>query len=96
MNADEITKLINAIRELIVTIVGIFGPIWTVIIATIVTTVVFLWRRYNEKRKDRQYKMVIEEKDRTIMRMQNENRTMRVAELKRQGWSDEEIDKYIN
>ena len=96
MNADEITKLVNAIRELIVTIVGIFGPVWTIIIVILIGISVFLWRRYNEKRKDTQYKMVIDEKDKTIARMQQENRTMRVAELKRLGWSNEEIDKYVN
>lgn len=92
---DKATKLINAITNLISTLVEAFGAKGCIIILAITAIATVIWKIYIHRRKDAAYKALIAEKDRTISRMQDENKVYRIAELKQRGWSDADIKKYI-
>lgn len=47
------------------------------------------YRRWSEESK------VIAEKERTIQRLAADNRLLRIQHLKSQGWTDEDIDRYL-
>lgn len=95
MEPDKYTDFIKSLQSLLLTTIGIFGPFWSVVIVIFISTGVFIWKKYNHTRKDRFHQMVIDEKDKTIKRMKEENRMMRIVEFKRLGWDKEEIDKYV-
>jgi len=93
---EDAGKTITAINSLITTLVSIFGIGWTLIIIFATAVGTYFWKWYNNKRKQRYMDKLIEEKDKTIERMADEIRLMRIDFFKRNGWTDDDIDKYVN
>lgn len=93
---DDAAKIIDSLNNLIATLVDAFGVYFTIFLIVAIPIAVFQWKRYNAKQKDKIYDKLIAEKDETIKRMSEELRLYRSALLKDKGWTNEEIDRYIN
>ena len=63
-------------------IINAFGPVWTVLVALGIYGACFLWRLYNDRRKDRERDIVLEEKERSLQRLANEARAYRAYVFK--------------
>lgn len=92
---EDAAKLIEAITNLVQVLLDAFG-IWGTLLLILVTTIIcFIWRVYQNRRRDRKADLLIKEKDRTIQRMRDENKLLRIVELKRLGWTDQDIQTYV-
>lgn len=92
---ENAAKLIEAITQLIVALVNLFGVGGTILIIIACAVGTLLWRLYLNKRKDSANEKLIKEKDNTIARMKEEIKMYRIEHFKNKGWSEEEIEKYV-
>jgi len=84
---EEVTKLLEALGKL----VGVLGATQTVLLVAAIIAY-SLYRDFRERKHSRE---VEDEKERTIQRIAEENRTYRRYFFKLQGMSIEEIDKMM-
>jgi len=70
-------KALNAIRDLLAILIKYFGPGGTVVIFAVVFVGLFGFRVYRDHRSDRMIQKALEEKERTIQRLANQERTWR-------------------
>ena len=91
---DEET--IEALRKLILDLVGIFGPWPTLAIIGTIVTLVVARRLYNDSRADKETNALVDEKEKSVQRLATENREQRIL-IARQvyKWTPEEIERYI-
>lgn len=83
---DAWTRLLNAIVEA-------FGPEWALGIGAFFVVWTTFWRIYNDKRKDKDRKAVIEEKEKTIQRLAAESREYRAAIFREKfKWTHEQVE----
>jgi len=86
---------INAIEHLITTVVNAFGPGKTILLMIAIAVAVFVWRVYNNYRKDKEINKAIQALEQSVQRCAAEAREWRIVFLKKDGWSDTEIDRFI-
>lgn len=82
--------VIKAVGELFQQIVTVYGPGWTAFFVFLVLAAAATWKVYQDRRKDKEVNLALEEKERTIARLASENATYRVEALVQKGWSREE------
>lgn len=93
---SEWTDLINALSHLIGVLVGVFGLKLTGLILFLLLVGSVAYRRWREYKKDSGWRAVVEEKERTIQRLAEENRNHRIVILKEVAhWTDDEIDRFV-
>ena len=92
---DDISKNIDAVSNLINSLVSQLGRAWTVFFMFATPIGAFLWQLFNTHRKDAIFNKLIAEKDTTISRMKDEIKLYRIDIFKQRGWSDEQIDKHV-
>jgi len=90
------TDLINAVSHLLEVLVGIFGRTGTVLLLLGVAVGSIIYRRWREHRKAQTTRALIDEKERTIQRLSEENRNYRIVFLQKiAGWSEDQIDRFV-
>jgi hypothetical protein len=88
--------VINALNNLVKSLVAIFGAWGTIGIAAGVLIVTGGWKIYNIRRKDREVNLALKEKDRTIQRLAEQERNFRILFFKEKaGWTDEQIQQFV-
>lgn len=70
-------KLMSVLRDILELLVGNFGPGGTIVLVTLVLGVLGAVRWYKDWRADRAVREVLAEKERTIQRLANQERTWR-------------------
>jgi hypothetical protein len=94
--APDISEIIKALTHLVEVLVANFGALGTIIIVASLLLVAFLWRRYNDYRRDKATNDLLAEKDRTIQRLAEEARNFKILHFKEKlGWTDEQITLFI-
>lgn len=77
-------------------LVAAFGPVGTVLLLLAVVALSAGWRFYQDKRKDREFDLLIAEKDKTIQRLASQERSYRAIFFKeKMGLSEDEIRMLI-
>lgn len=95
-STSDAAELIKALDNFVQTLVASFGPGGTIAIFFGLILISIGWRVYNDRRKDGEHREVMEEKERTIQRLSNMNRELRVAVFKEvHGWTDDELERFI-
>src|SRR5262245_15355142 len=90
------SAILKEISNLVEVILKNFGALGTVLLALGVVLLLFAWRRYNDYQRDKRTDELIKEKDRTIQRLAEQERNLRVVLFKSvTGWSDEQLNLFI-
>lgn len=93
---EDLPEILNAIGGLVEALVAAFGPVGTVILLLAVVALSAGWRFYQDRRKDREFNLLIAEKDKTIQRLASQERSYRAIFFKeKMGLSDEELQMLI-
>jgi hypothetical protein len=94
---EQTVKAIQLAQEIINALIKYFGPTGTLgIIALGYIIFSIAPRLYADYRKDREINLALEEKEKSIQRLANDNRNWRAIFLKEKlKWSDEEIERLI-
>ncbi|MBE7436810.1 MAG: hypothetical protein HS115_00025 [Spirochaetales bacterium] len=88
--------IINATTGLFNALVGAFGPWGAVAILVGCTGFLVYWRIRSDRQKDRDRSAALQEKERAIQRLANENREYRILMIKEKyHWTDDQINRYI-
>ncbi len=74
---DEINEFLPLIEKALNLLVSTFGPWGTVILIVGGLAVLFLWKVYKDKQADKARDLALAEKERTIQRLANQERTWR-------------------
>lgn len=77
MEAQLNEKVLQAARDILNALIGAFGPLGTVALVGAGLLVMFAFRVYKDKRADRTIDRALAEKERTIQRLANQERTWR-------------------
>lgn len=70
-------KILEAATRLLGVLITNFGPWGTIALVAIVLLALFGWKYYNNRRADRAIDLVLAEKEKTIQRLANQERTWR-------------------
>src|SRR5215211_7251011 len=90
------TEFLDALRNLIQSLVNIFGIWGTIGIIAALVVISGGWKLYNIWRKDKEVNLALQEKDRTIQRLAEQERNLRILFFKEKaGWSDEQVDRFV-
>lgn len=93
---QDLSEIIKEIKGLIELLINKFGTWGFIGIFGIIIVLVMAWKWYNIYRKDQEEKSALNEKERSIQRLAQENREYKIIILKEKfKWSDEQIEKYI-
>jgi len=88
--------IINALNNLIQSLVAVFGARGTIAILVVIIAGTTWWKIWNIRRKDREINLVLEEKDRTIQRLAEQERNYRILFFKEKfGWTDEQVLQFV-
>lgn len=93
--AGDLPEVIKAISALLQLLINAFGPLGSLGIVALAYVAVVGGRIYNDLRKDKEVNMVVAEKERTIQRMANIERDLRVQLLKERGWPSGDIERLV-
>lgn len=89
-------KTIEAVEQLLKFLFQQLGVAGTLTCAVLFVVASIAWRIYNDKKKEKEINLALQEKDRTIIRLASQERAWRIQYFKEsKGWTDEQIDKYI-
>ena len=88
-------KLLETLDKLIRTCIEFFGVNWTIFFIFAVPICAFLWKLYTDYVKRHEINETIKAKDETIQVLAEQNRQLRVIELKHLGWSDKAIESVV-
>ena len=89
-------EILDALGRLVAALVAAFGPTGTVLLLLAVAVAATAWRLYQDKRKDREFNLLIEEKDKTIQRLASQERFYRAMFFKdKVGMPIEELERLI-
>lgn len=87
---------IRAFTDFLEKVVVWFGPKWIIGIVGVTLGGLFAWRIYANHRQDRGIQLALDEKDRTIVYLQNQVRMLQQIVFKKQfGLSDTEIQAVL-
>jgi hypothetical protein len=92
---EALTKVIDAIRQFFQLLLDRYGPIGTLLIVGAFVLLTIVARIYGDRRKDRYIDALLDEKDKTIQRLAEQERNYRIHLFKQYGWADEEIDRFV-
>lgn len=96
MSPEELPDILRTVNQLLELLISHFGPWGTIVIIFGVLLLAVGLRLYNDWRKDKEIEALIEEKDRTIQRLAESERTYRALFLKdKAGWTDEQVERFI-
>ena len=94
--SSDWADIIDALSRLVQSLVSVFGRTGAVIFIVLIFVVSVVLRRHGERKKERIYELVSEEKERAIDRLSKENLSLRVVLFKQvYGWSDDEIERFL-
>lgn len=88
-------KLFEALDKILRTCIEYFGVNLTLFIIFAAPILLFLWRVYTDWVKRNEINATIKAKDETIQVLAEQNRQLRVIELKHLGWNDKAIDAVV-
>jgi sensor domain CHASE-containing protein len=89
-------RTLQSLTQLIDTLIESYEPWGTVGIFLGVVVISGLWKWYNDSRSDKRVEQLLQEKDKTIQRLAEQERNMRILFLQRMGGlSDEQIDAFV-
>lgn len=87
---------LETIGKILDLLVQAFGTSGTIILFAMFILGSFGWRYYNDRRKDREIRQLVEEKERTIQRLAKQECELRIYWLKNMaGWTDEQVERFI-
>jgi hypothetical protein len=96
LGPTEWVDLLNAASHFLEVLVSIFGRQITGLILLFLFIFSIAYKRYKIHQNEKSHRAVIEEKERTIQRLAEENRNYRVVILKSvAGWTDDEVDRFV-
>jgi hypothetical protein len=96
MSPEELPDVLQTVNQLLELLISHFGPWGTIVIIFGALLLAVGLRLYNDWRKDKEVKALIDEKDRTIQRLAESERTYRALFLKEKaGWTDEQVERFI-
>ena len=87
--------LVEALTNLIQVFINAFGPGGTLAIFMAIGLVSFGWRRYQDYRKDKERDLAIVEMEKAVQRSAQEAREYRIMFFMQNGWTDEQIEKFV-
>jgi uncharacterized membrane protein (DUF106 family) len=90
-----VDKALEALNKLLQTCIQFFGVNFTVFLIFAIPIGFFLYKIYTDWVKRNEINATIKAKDETIQVLAEQNRQLRVIELKHLGWSDEAIDRVV-
>ena len=89
-------ELIDSITNLIKALVGILGPLPTVIVVSIYCVVSILFKIYQIKKKDEETNKALDLAEEAVQRLAKENREWKILFFKENyNWSDEQIKSFL-
>ena len=89
-------EILNAIIQLIEVLIKHFGTLGTIGILVFVLLISIGWRLYNDKKNREESEALLEEKDRTIQRLAEQERSYRALFFKKfAGWEEKDIERFI-
>lgn len=74
---DKINEVFPLLEKALNLLVGTFGPWGTVILVALVLATLFFWKVYKDRQADEARNLALAEKERTIQRLANQERTWR-------------------
>lgn len=93
---SEWSELLDAFARLIEVLVSLFGRSGTIVLILVTVIGSIIYRRVQEKRRERVYELLSEEKERTIERLSRENLSLRIVVFKEIAhWTDEELERFL-
>lgn len=93
---SDYAEVINALNNLVKSLVAVFGAWGTIGLIAVILVITGGWKIWNIKRKDREIDLVLEEKDRTIQRLAEQERNYRILFFKEKfGWTDEQVLQFV-
>jgi len=93
---EAATEFVKAFTALWNTLIGTLGVAGTLAVAVLLVIASGALKRYNDRRKDRDANAALDEKERSIQRLAEENRMWRALFLKDKcGLSPEEVDRIV-
>jgi len=92
---EHVPGVIDAARNFMESLVNIYGPVGALLTIAGVATVIFGWRIYQQRRQDKAHQAVVDAKEETIQRMAAESRELRIALLMLHGWTDEQVERFV-
>lgn len=92
----DLPAIIEAFRKLLEVLIANYGIWGTLGIFAFVILAFFGWKLYNNYRKDKEVNLALQEKDRTIQRLAEQERNFRILFFKEKaGWTDEQVDRFV-
>lgn len=93
---DDLPGIIDALSRFIQVLIANYGIWGTLGIFGFIFLLFFGWRVYNNYRKDREVNLALQEKDRTIQRLAEQERNYRILFFKEKaGWTDDQVDRFV-
>lgn len=93
LEADKVIESVVKLLSFLFETLGVAGTIAATVLVVIVSAG---WRIYNDRKKEKEINLALQEKDRTITRLAAQERVWRIQFFKESmGWTDEQIEKYI-
>jgi len=93
---DDLPGVIEAFRKLLEVLIANYGTWGTLGIFAFIILASFGWKFYNNYRKDKEVNLALQEKDRTIQRLAEQERNFRILFFKEKaGWTDEQVERFV-
>jgi len=92
----EWVEIFNSVSRLIEALVSVFGPRVTAILFIVGFVASVIYKRRQERRREKIYELVADEKERTIERLTKENLSLRIVIFKEIAhWTDDELERFV-
>jgi hypothetical protein len=89
-------KTLEALTKVINILVENYGATGTLLIFIGAIGIAVLWRVYSNYRTDKRIDQLLDEKDKTIQRLAEQERNMRILFLQKvAGWTDKQIEAFV-
>jgi hypothetical protein len=93
---EQTPDIIEALTKLVEVVIRTYGPGPTLAISFLAVAAIAGWRIYQQRRKDKEVHLALQEKDRTIQRLAEQERSLRALLFKQlAGWDDETVERFI-
>lgn len=92
---EQFAKILEQLRRLLEVLIQSFGVRGTLILVIAFVVLSIVYRVYRDRRQDRYIKALLEDKDRQIQRLAEQERNYRIHFFKLSGWTDAEIDQFV-
>jgi len=95
MKPDDLDSVTKTLWPLLNLMLENYGPWGTLLIIGVVCGLFVWWRIRQGRGKEQGWKAALEEKERTIQRLANDNRDLRIQLLKERNWTNHDIERLI-